>query len=258
LRRGRTNDDAYGKRIARVLDYIEQHLGEELSVEQLSDEANFSKFHFHRQFSDFVVARDSRHVQCLRLKRASRRLVFDLAAKIIDVAFEAGFETPESFSRAFRREYGQTSSQFRGAAAWKPWRETYPRSERRRIMDVKIVDFAEIKVAVLEHRGPPERVNDSAKEFIEWRKESKLSPKDRRRTFGIAYDNPNTTEPQDFHFDICGEVTANVPPNPQRVVNKIIPGGRCAEARHLGGHDRIGECAIISPAMGCVEAARRF
>ena len=110
-------------------------------------------------------------------------------------------------------------------------------------MDVKIVEFAETKVAVLEHRGPPELLNDTVRKFIEWRKESKLSPKDRFRTFGIAYDNPDTTEPRAFRFDVCGEVSADIPPNPQGVVTKVIPGGRCAVARHLGSHDRIGEGA---------------
>jgi AraC family transcriptional regulator len=242
---GKMNDDAYGERFARVLDYIEQHLGEELSIERLGREANFSKFHFHRQFSAYVGVSVARYVQILRLKRASRQLVFQPAAKIINIAFEAGFETPESFSRAFKREYGQTPSQFRSAPAWKQWRETYrfAFSARSRTMDVKIVDLAEIKVAALEHRGPLELVNDTARKFIEWRKESRLSPKDSSRTFGIAYDNPDTTEPQAFRFDICGEVSADVPANPQRVVTKAIPRGRCAVVRHLGSHDRIGECA---------------
>ncbi|QGM45005.1 AraC family transcriptional regulator [Methylocystis heyeri] len=238
-------NDSYGERFARVLDHIERCLGEELSVERLSREANFSKFHFHRQFSAYVGVSVSRYVQILRLRRASRRLVFEPDAKIIDIAFEAGFETPESFSRAFKREYGQTPSQFRSAPAWKPWRETYqfPISERRRNMDVRIVDFAQTRVAALQHRGPPELVNDSARIFIEWRKESGLSPKNASKTFGVIYDNPDTTEPQAFRFDICGEVDADVPANPQGVVTKLIPGGRCAVARHLGSHDRIGESA---------------
>lgn len=239
------NGDAYGKRFARVLDYIDRHLDEELSVERLSGEANFSKFHFHRQFSAYVGVSVARYVQKLRLKRASHRLVFEPTARIIDVAFEAGFESPESFSRAFRREYGQTPSQFRSAPAWKPWRKThqFPSAGRSRNMDVRIIEFDEVKVAALEHRGPPELVKDSARKFIEWRKESKLSPKDRCRTFGIAYDNPDTTEPQAFRFDLCGEVSADVPPNPQGVLTKLIPGGACAVVRHLGSHDRIGECA---------------
>src|SRR5271157_1048627 len=110
-------------------------------------------------------------------------------------------------------------------------------------MDVKIVNFEEIRVAALEHRGAPEQVDNSVRTFIAWRKESKLSPVKTSKTYGIAYDNPDTAEPEDFRFNICGSVTAEVPANPQRVVNKVIPGGRCAVIRHLGSHDRIGESA---------------
>lgn len=235
--------EGYAERFAKVLDYIGTHLGEELSVERLSQVANFSKFHFHRQFSVYAGISVSRYVQTMRLKRASYRLVFEPQARIIEIALEAGFETPESFSRAFKRDYGQTPSQFRISPAWKPWGERYqfPARERRRNMDVKIVNFEETKVAALEHRGAPELVNDLVRTFIAWRKESKLSPVKTSKNFGIAYDDPNTVEPKAFRFDICGSVAAEVPANPQGVVNKVIPGGRCAVLRHLGSHDRITE-----------------
>ena len=157
-----SSSNAYDGRFARVFDYIEKHLGEEFSVERLSQVANFSKFHFHRQFCAHAGINVARYVQLRRLKRASRRLAFEPEARIIGIALDAGFETPESFARAFKREYGQTPSQFRQAPAWKPWGEEYqfPFGERRKTMDVKIVEFRETRVAVLEHRGPPERVND--------------------------------------------------------------------------------------------------
>ena len=43
--------EAFYARFRRVLEYIDVHLDEELSVDQLSAVAAFSKFHFHRQFS---------------------------------------------------------------------------------------------------------------------------------------------------------------------------------------------------------------
>jgi len=236
---------AYDERFAKVCGYIGEHLGERLSVERLSQVANFSKFHFHRQFSSYAGISVSRYIQLMRLRRASERLVFEPHLQIIAIALEAGFENPESFSRAFKRAFGQTPSQFRSRPAWKPWAERYqfPVKERRESMDVKIVNFEETKVAALEHRGPPEQVNDSARLFIEWRKASKLSPKQTSKTFGIAYDDPDRAEPEAFRFDICGSVTAEVPANPQGVLNKVIPAGRCAVVRHLGSHDRIGESA---------------
>jgi len=112
-------------------------------------------------------------------------------------------------------------------------------------MDVKIVNFSETKIAVLEHRGPPEKVNDSALHFIEWRKQSGLSPVKTSRTFGVIYDDPSTVEPEKFRFDICGElggeVSGEVPHNPQGVKSGTIPGGRCAVIRHQGPHERLGE-----------------
>lgn len=240
---------AYAARFDRVFDYIDKHLSEELSVECLSQVANFSKFHFHRQFSDYAGINVFRYIQLMRLKRASYRLVFNEEALIIDIALEAGFENPESFSRAFKQIFGQTPSQFRKSPEWISWSDRYSRLKReptlkregKKMIDVKVVEFTETRIAVLEHRGDPKLLNDSVKQFIEWRQQSGLSPFASSRTFGVAYDNPDTVEPEKFRFDICGEIALPVPENPQGVINKIIPGGRCAVVRHFGSHDRIGD-----------------
>ena len=110
-------------------------------------------------------------------------------------------------------------------------------------MGVNIVEFEHTLVAVLEHRGASERVNDTARKFIEWRKHSGLSPVDCSRTFGIAYDDPEVAEPEDFRFDICGSVTEPIAENPYGIVNKMIPAGRCAVVRHYGSTDRISDSA---------------
>jgi len=236
---------AYEERFKHVFDYVDRHLDETLSVERLSRVANFSKYHFHRQFSAFTQMSVARYIQLTRLRRASYQLAFNERRRIIEIALEAGFENPESFSRAFKRCFGQTPSQFRKRPAWMAWNEQMqlPKRERNEQMDVRIVDFSETLVAVLEHRGAPQLVNESAKKFIDWRKTSGLSPVGASRTFGIAYDDPEATEPESFRFDICGSVTEPVPENPQAVVNKRIPGGRCAVVRHFGSTDDLGEPA---------------
>ncbi|HZX32198.1 MAG TPA: AraC family transcriptional regulator [Rhodocyclaceae bacterium] len=234
---------AYAKRFGKVLDYIEAHLAEPLTTEHLSQVANFSKFHFHRQFAEYIGTSVARYVLLLRLRRASHQLAFDRSTKIIDIALEAGFENPESFTRAFRNTFGRSPTQFRKQPDWESWHERYRFRipERNQNVQVEIVNFETTRVAVLEHRGPTERINDSVAQFIAWRKESGLSPKNSSRSFGIAYDNPDTTEPSRFRFDLCGEEATEVPPNPQGVVTKTIPGGRCARVRHHGSHTRIGE-----------------
>lgn len=236
---------AYAARFNRVFDYIDKHIDEVFSLEELSQVADFSKYHFHRQFSEYTGMSVFRYVQLIRFKRASYRLAFNRVERIIDIALDTGFENPESFSRAFKNTFGQTPSEFRRSPAWKQWNKQYafPTRERKQNMDVKIADFKQTKIAALEHRGAHELLNDSVITFIAWRKASGLSPIKSSKTIGIAYDDPNTTEPEKFRFDICGEVTADIPDNQQGVVNRVIPGGRCAVIRHFGSHNGIGEIA---------------
>ena len=238
-----SREDLYAERFNKVFDFIDRHLDQPLSVEQLSRVAHFSKFHFHRQFSDYCSISVMRYIQLMRLKRASYRLAFNTLERITDIALDAGFENPESFSRAFRNTFGQSPSEFRQQPKWQPWNERYrfPAKDRSKPMEVKIWKFEHTPIAVLEHRGSPDLVNDSVRIFIDWRKTSGLSPVQTSDTFGIVYNNPDTTAPEDFRFDICGSVTKTVPANPQGVANKTIPGGRCAVVRHRGSHDRIGE-----------------
>lgn len=234
---------AYAARFHRVFDYIDRHLGEPLSVDELSSEANFSRFHFQRQFSEYVGLSVTRYIQLLRLRRASWQLVFREQQQITDIGLEAGFSNAESFSRAFKKCFGQTPSQFREQPAWQPWNERMqlPPRTRSTEMNVNIVDFAETMVAVLEHKGPPDTLMDSVKTFIDWRKQSGFSPNASSRTFGVPYDDPNITPPEAFRFDICGETDVAVPENPQGVINKRIPGGRCAVVRHIGSTDQISD-----------------
>ena len=233
----------YAAKFNRVFDYIDQNLHGDLSLDSLSQVAHFSKFHFSRQFSGYTGVSVFGYVQLMRLKRASYRLAFNQADKIIDIALDAGFENPESFSRAFKNTFGQTPTEFRLQPAWQPWNEQYqfPKRERNTSMDVRIIQFEETKIALFQHRGAPDLVNDSVAQFIAWRKQSGLSPIKQSSTFGIVHDNPDTTEPDKFRFDICGSVHEPIPDNVHGVINGTIPAGRCAVVRHKGSHDRIGE-----------------
>ncbi len=237
---------AYARRFKQILDYIDRHLDEELTVDKLALVANLSRFHFHRQFSLYCGISISRYIQLARLKRASYRLVFNPLEPVIEIALEAGFENPESFSRAFKTAFAQTPSSFRRRPDWAQWGMIYKESAKERKFpvenkEVKVLEFDSTLVACLEHHGDPMKVNESACRFIEWRKTSGLSPFNSSRTFGVPYSDPDNTPRDEFRFDICGSVDKEVPENPQGVITKEIPGGRCAVLRHLGSHDAIAD-----------------
>ena len=100
-------------------------------------------------------------------------------------------------------------------------------------MDVRIVEFPETPVAAVEHRGPPQLEHETAKRLVAWRLRNQL-PRDQHRSYAVHYTDPYTTPPADHRVDFCLSVEFEVSPNAEGVINKIIPGGRCAVARHIG------------------------
>jgi len=232
---------AYRERFSMVCEYIARHLDEPLTLEKLSGLACCSPYHFHRQFAAFSGLPLYRYIQWLRLRQASWRLAFNPQDKVIDIALDAGFQNPESFTRAFRTAFGKSPRQFRLEPDWLDWHQRVPKmaSQEQQTMEVKIVDFPQTKVAMLQHRGSPDLLNDSVAKFIGWRKSTGLSPVCSSNTFGIAWDDPANTPPEAFRHDICGSVTETIPENDFGVINGEMAGGRYAVGRHLGSLDNL-------------------
>lgn len=106
-------------------------------------------------------------------------------------------------------------------------------------LNVNIIDFPPTRVAMLPHRCSPELLHYSVAKFKIWRRDTGLSPVNQSQTFGIAWDDPSTTAPEAFRFDICGSVNAPIPDNRHGVINSELSGGRYAVARHVGELDDI-------------------
>lgn len=244
-------ENAYIVRFRRVLEHIDAHLDEDLTLERLSGVAAFSKYHFQRQFSALFGMGVHEYVKLVRLRRASYRLALPAReqARIIDIALASGYESPEAFSRAFKKAFGQTPSEFRQQPRWDPWHATHQRLRETRTLplqavhraeDVKVLRFEETRVAAVEHRGDPKRILESVRQLIGWRMENGLPPR-ASATFNVLYDNPAETPPEAYRADICAGIRRPVSENPFGVVEKTIPGGRCAVLRHVGCDDTLYE-----------------
>ncbi len=235
---------AQEQKIQRVCDYIAMNLDNALSLEVLSAVAACSRFHFLRLFSAYTGMSLSRFVTLARLKRAAYRLAFEPDRKIIDLALEAGFDSPEAFARAFKRHFEQTPSQFRQHPDWPLWHRRCQLRlppQRALTMDVKIVELANTPIAYLEHRGDPRLVMETVQRFIAWRKATGLSPIDTSQTFGIPNGDPDSMPADTFRFKVAGSIEQPVEDNVFGVQNGVIPGGRCAVVIHQGSLDRLSE-----------------
>ncbi len=104
----------YKRRLLRVLVHIQGHLDERLRLEELAGLACFSPCHFHRVFTGMVGESVKEHVRRLRLERAATQLKLG-TAPVTSIAFDAGYESHEAFTRSFRAAFGLSPSQFRSS-----------------------------------------------------------------------------------------------------------------------------------------------
>lgn len=109
---------------------------------------------------------------------------------------------------------------------------------RLAFMDVQFCIFPETSVAAVEHHGSPDLEHQTARRLIDWRIANGLAP-GAHAAYGVHYTDPRTTPPAQHRVDFCIAFDGVVAPNPQGVVSKAIPGGRCAVARHLGPRDDV-------------------
>ena len=97
--------------IQASLDYIEDHLKDDLTAETLARIAGFSPYHYYRVFQAYVGKPVMEYIRCRRLAYA----VVELAQgrRILDIALDYGFETHNGFSKAFRKVYGCSPERYR-------------------------------------------------------------------------------------------------------------------------------------------------
>ncbi|QBD80625.1 AraC family transcriptional regulator [Ktedonosporobacter rubrisoli] len=94
----------YRAYIQASIDFIEDHLQEELTLEVLAKIAGFSPYHYSRVFHAYVGKPVMEYVTCRRLAYATLELVGQ--KRIIDIALDYGFATHHGFAKAFRKVYG--------------------------------------------------------------------------------------------------------------------------------------------------------
>lgn len=104
--------------IQRAIDYIEQHLTEEIDYEAAAREAYSSSFHFQRVFSILCGFTLGEYVRMRRLSLAANDIIHT-DEKIIEIAMKYGYDSPESFTRAFTRFHGVTPSEAKRGAVVK-------------------------------------------------------------------------------------------------------------------------------------------
>ena len=103
------------KMINRAIAYMEEHLTEEITLADVAKSVNLSAFHFQRAFSLLTGMSPAEYLRKRRLSQAGAELA-DGSTKVIDAALKYGYDTPESFTKAFTRYHGVSPMQVKNGS----------------------------------------------------------------------------------------------------------------------------------------------
>ena len=98
------------ERIQQAINFIEAHLGEEISYAQLARSVHMSGYDFHRMFSFVTGMTVGEYIRSRRLALAAQELQ-STGLSVTEAAYKYGYESPEGFSKAFSRFHGVTPKQ---------------------------------------------------------------------------------------------------------------------------------------------------
>ena len=229
----------YVQRINKVVAYINNHLDETLDLKTLANEAALSDFHFHRIFKALKGEAIGGYITRLRLE-ATARLLRYTALTIEEIAFNIGYETPASLSKAFKKQYGISPTEYRTN------KDTY-------IMKKEIInpDLA-LKTPKIVTLDPKNLIYvaltgaygslDYGKAYEQlWAviKAQKLFTKG-IESICISYDDPKITEGSLQRSDVC--LAIHKPVTPQEEVScKTLAGGKYAVFFYQGSYENLSQ-----------------
>lgn len=252
----------YERRMHRVLAYIDEHLSESLELKVLAQAANFSSFHLHRLFAAWMGETLGRYLRRRRVQVAAMRLVSQPRASVLNVALSVGFGSGEAFSRAFKSHFGcsptawrhqeyarrdmksnrsQTNSKYGQASAALLAQDDVSHHEfKETLMNVAVINRGPAAIAYLRHIGPyGEAIAKFWQEIYEpWAVANRLGPDHAR--YGISYDDPGITPPEQCRYDACAEVEPDFVAT-GGALKSTVPGGKYAVLRFKGTVKEVGE-----------------
>ncbi len=169
------------------VDYIEGHLTDALEIEKISKQAALSPFYYQRIFGALCGMTVGEYIRARRMTLAAQELAGS-DMKVIDAALKYGYESPDSFAKAFQRFHGVTPSAARETGA--PLRSLAPLHIKITLEGGKMLDYRIVEKAPFTIVGMKERFNSetSYQEIPKFWNRWSPDRKGLKGTFGVCMD----------------------------------------------------------------------
>lgn len=229
--------EEYHKQINIIIEYINNHLDEQIDLLKLSEISNFSPFHFHRMTRAFLGEPIGAYIVRMKLETAAKLLRYtDLA--ISDIAYKVGYDTPSSLSKAFKQQYNISPIDYRNNKDYAIMKLINKEIELN-IKKVKRMDLPTRKAIYIKLFGEYKNLDFSGTWQRLWQfiKENKLYSSGIEH-LAIYYDDPKVTEKERLRTDICLVISKEAKPKGEIGV-KELKGGKFAVFHYQGSYKHL-------------------
>jgi len=232
-----TKED-YLKRVNIVVEYINNHLNEDIDLEKLADISNFSKWHFQRMIKAFLGESIGAFIQRVRVETAAKLLRYsNLPVSVI--AYEVGYDTPSSLSKIFRMFYQISPSKYRNNKNFTIMK-SIQLNENLNLKTPKVLTLEPKQAIYLKLTGGYQTLDFGSAWNRLWQfvKENKLFSAGIEH-IAIYHDDPKVTEESKLRTDVCLVLPKKAEPKGEIGI-KTIEGGKYAMFLYTGYYEYLG------------------
>ncbi|MBK1894739.1 AraC family transcriptional regulator [Chryseobacterium paridis] len=215
--------EEYKKRIIKIIQYIEDHLDTELSLEKVAEIGAYSPFHFHRIFKLITGETLQNYIIRKKIEKSALYLSLRKGVDIKEIYMDLGFANHSVFNKTFKKYYGKSPSEFRKSApesfhkilqveskngqidtVFRQYLCTIENLLKWRTMNlkIKVTALEEMHLAAVMGLGLSQ-VEPSYTILLDWAKKKQLFPRDNVKMISVYHDSFKITPPDKVRIHAC-------------------------------------------------------
>ncbi|GAB3915423.1 AraC family transcriptional regulator [Mucilaginibacter boryungensis] len=210
------------KRVNKAIQYIDEHLDSELSIDLIAGIANFSPYHFHRVFKSVVNEPLNSYIIRKRIEKAAAVLMRQKQVSITELYTKYGFSSNSSFTRAFKKFYRISPTLFRvtcpgrfskisqanskngqSPGLFEPYICSVDEQKLQTMnANIEVKEMPELKLAYISHIGH-DNLDITYKKLFAWAAEKGLLRDGNIQPLTIYHDSFKITAPEKIRMSAC-------------------------------------------------------
>ena len=209
--------------MVKIIQYIDNNLDTELSLEKVAEIAAYSPFHFHRIFKMIIGETLQNYIFRKRIEKSAFYLSLRKNLSVKDIYLNLGFSSHSDFSKAFKKYYGKSPSEFRKITPEKFHTISQIHRKNGQVdtvfdqyicniknllnwstmnLKIKVTDLPEMNLASVMSLGIA-NVESSFNVLIDWAKEKQLFPRENLKMISVYHDSFKVTSADKVRIHAC-------------------------------------------------------